>query len=106
MGMTTTMLQDDINSLPDQKRIRKEIVELFYQRVYNIVDHIKHDINSLRESTLIKLDDLKDLYMITDMYAIQIEEAVDKIIGDSCDHLSISGINGAKICNSCSSKLA
>ncbi len=106
MGMTTTMLQDDIGRLAAEGKARKDIVELFYQRLYNIVDHLKFDINSLRENTLIKLDDLKDLYMITDMYTIQIEEVVDKILNDDCEHIMISGVNGSKICTSCNAKIA
>jgi hypothetical protein len=52
------------------------------------------------------LDDLKDLYMVTDMYAVQAEEVIDKIKSDKCDHINIKGANGGKICASCNSKIA
>jgi len=106
MGLTKTMLQDDINEMQSEAKNRNAIVELFYQRVYNIIEHVKYDINSLRENSIIQLDDLKELYMITDMYMIQIEEVVDKIKDDSCDHFNISGSNGSKICNNCGKQIA
>ena len=34
MGMTKTMLQEDLNTLRAEQKNRKEIVELFYQRLY------------------------------------------------------------------------
>lgn len=104
--MTKTMLQDDINQLPEDNRPRNTVVELFYQRLYNIMEHVKYDINSLRENTVIKLEDLKDLYMVTDMYLIQVEEIIDKIKDDACDHSSINAMNGTKLCSNCSSKIA
>lgn len=106
MGMTTTMLHEDIARMVSDGRERKAIVELFYQRLYNILEHIKFDINTLRENTLIRMDDMKDLYMISDMYAIQIEEVVDKMITDPCDHTSLTGIGGNKVCSACGVKIA
>jgi hypothetical protein len=106
MGLTKTMLQEDINQLTDANKSRNAIVELFYQRLYNFMEHIKYDINSLRENTIIPLEDLKDLYMVTDMYAIQVEEIVDKIKADPCEHINISGANGNKICSNCGAKIS
>ncbi len=106
MGMTKTMLQEDINTIEENNRTRNEIVELFYQRLYNIMDHVKYDINSLRENTVLQLPELKDLYMLTDMYMIQIEETIDKIKSDPCQHVNITVENGAKICANCNAKIA
>ncbi len=106
MGMTKTMLQEDINKLETVQRSRAEIVEMFYQRLYNIINHVKYDINSLRENATLKLDDMKDFYMITDMYAIQMEEVVDKIKSDVCLHETIRTATGAKICDTCQEKIA
>lgn len=104
--MTKTMLQEDINQMPQESKTRNAVVELFYQRLYNIIEHVKYDINSLRENTIIQLEDLKDLYMVTDMYMIQIEEIIDKIKDDTCEHINISGSNGSKICSKCNAKIA
>lgn len=106
MGMTKTMLQEDINLLSSEQKNRKEIVELFYQRLYNIIDHLKFDINSLRENSILRLDDLKDLYMVTDMYVIQVEEVIDRIKDDPCDHFNITGVDGSKVCSNCNAVIA
>ncbi len=106
MGMTKTMLQEDLNSLPTEKKNRNEIVELFYQRLYNIMEHVKFDINSLRENTILRLDDLKDLYMVSDMYIIQIEEIIDRIKDDPCNHINISAADGSKVCSNCGAVIA
>ena len=79
MSMITTMLQEELAALSEDKKNKNDIVELFYQRLYNIVEHLKFDINTLQENVSISKDDLKDLYMITDIYSIQIEEVIDRI---------------------------
>ena len=77
--MITTMLQEELASLSEDKKNKNDIVELFYQRLYTVVEHLKFDINTLQENVSISKDDLKDLYMITDIYSIQIEEVIDRI---------------------------
>ena len=79
MSMITTMLKEELASLSEDKKNKNDIVELFYQRLYNVVEHLKFDINTLQENVSISKDDLKDLYMITDIYSIQIEEVIDRI---------------------------
>jgi len=106
MGMTTTMLQEEIAKLNAEKRNRAGISELFYQRIFNIIEHVKYDINTFRENALINIEDLRDLYMLTDMYLIQLEEVADKIKTDPCQHINIRGVNGSKICESCGISIA
>ena len=99
--MIKTTLSDDIDKLPTEKRVRPEVVELFYQRLYTMIDHIKRDIDCLRENSLVRLDDLKDLYMVIDVFGIQIEEVVDKIKSDPCSHATLRSVRGRKVCESC-----
>ena len=78
--MVQTMLQEDLDGVSRRKESnRDDIIELFYQRVYTIIEHIKYDINTLKQATDISSEDIKELYMVTDIYAIQLEEAVDRI---------------------------
>lgn len=73
--MTTTMLAEDLKKRHLQKDAnRDEIVKLFQSRVRNILEHIKYDINTVRENALVSLSDIKDLYMISDMFGMQMEE--------------------------------
>lgn len=75
MGMTTTMLAEDLKKHHIQKfSNRDEVVKLFQSRIHNILEHIKYDINSMRENALVSLSDIKDLYMITDMFGMQLDE--------------------------------
>lgn len=84
MGMTTTMLAEDLkkNKLQNGGN-RDEIIHLFQSRIRNILEHIKYDINSVRENSLVQLSDIKDLYMITDMFGLQIEELSKTLSSES-----------------------
>ena len=95
------MLAEDINSLPVEKRVRTELIEIFYQRVYNILDHVKRDIECLRENTFVRSNDLKDLYMVIDIFGIQLEEVIDKIKEDPCSHSTLRSVRGRKVCEHC-----
>ncbi len=106
MKMTVTMLAEDLRDQPKSQRTRNDVVEAFYQRLYNIVDHLKHDVNTLNGALIIQPDELDDLYMAADMYCIQIEEVIDKIRADQCAHDRIRGVNGAKVCESCATVVA
>ena len=69
------MLAEDLKKRHLQKDAnRDEIVKLFQSRVRNILEHIKYDINTVRENALVSLSDIKDLYMISDMFGMQMEE--------------------------------
>lgn len=106
MKMTVTMLSEDIRELPKSKRNRNDVVELFYQRLFNIVEHVKFDINTLNQNMVIQPDELDDLYMAADMYCIQMEEVIDKMRAETCSHEHIRGVNGSKVCENCATVIA
>ena len=100
------MLREEIHQLPKDQLTRESLTELFYQRIYRTVEHIRADIDCLKEECILRFRDSKDLHMVLDLFAVQIEEVVDNIKSDTCPHNHIRGIGGQKVCELCAMKIS